>query len=66
MFGVGTTELVLILVIILILFGREKLPEIGTGLGKALRNFKKATSEDIDITPAKENIGEEKGKEKKA
>lgn len=61
MFGIGTTELILILVIILVLFGAGKLPEIGTGLGKAIKNFKKATSEDIDITPGKEKLGE-KGK----
>lgn len=52
MFGLGTTELVLIFVIILILFGPGKLPELGSGLGKAIRNFKKVTSDTaIDVTP---------------
>lgn len=45
MFGLGTTELILILVIILIIFGVGKLPEIGTGMGKAIKNFKKASNE---------------------
>lgn len=45
MFGIGMPELVIILVIILIIFGAGKLPEIGAGMGKAIRNFKSATSE---------------------
>lgn len=54
MFGLGTTELIVILVIILILFGVGKLPDIGSGMGKALKNFKKATGdEEIDVTPKK-------------
>jgi len=62
MFGIGSTELILILVIVLILFGVGKLPEIGAGLGKAIRNFKKATSDEADITPEKEKLGD-KGKQ---
>ncbi len=55
MFGLGTTELIVILAIVLIVFGVGKLPEIGGGMGKALKNFKKATSdEEIDITPKKQ------------
>jgi sec-independent protein translocase protein TatA len=45
MFGIGMPELIIILVIILIIFGAGKLPEIGAGMGKAIKNFKKATSE---------------------
>lgn len=41
MFGLGTTELVLILVIILVLFGAGRLPQIGEGLGKAVRELSK-------------------------
>lgn len=41
MFGLGFQELLIILVIILIVFGVGKLPQIGEGLGKAIRGFKK-------------------------
>ena len=43
--GIGMTELIVILVIVLIIFGAKKLPQIGEGLGKGIRNFKKATKE---------------------
>ena len=45
--GLGMPELIIILVIILIIFGAGKLPEIGAGLGKGIKNFKKATKEPI-------------------
>ena len=47
------SELLVILVVVLLLFGHKKLPEIGSGLGRAIKNFKKATTEpdEIDITP---------------
>ncbi len=45
MFGIGMPELIIILIIILIIFGAGKLPEIGSGIGKGIRNFKKATHE---------------------
>ena len=40
MFGLGTTELIIILVLVLIIFGAGKLPQVGGALGKGLRNFK--------------------------
>ena len=51
--GLGAGELVLILLIVLIIFGAGKLPQIGDALGKGIRNFKKASDgkEDIDVTP---------------
>jgi sec-independent protein translocase protein TatA len=45
MFGLGVTELIIILVIVVVLFGASKLPEIGMGIGEGIKNFKKATSE---------------------
>ena len=41
MFGIGTQEMMLILVIILVLFGGSKLPELAKGLGKSMKEFKK-------------------------
>lgn len=46
MFGLGLQELLIILVIALVIFGPSKLPQIGSGLGKAIRDFKKGISGD--------------------
>ncbi|MBI3753064.1 MAG: twin-arginine translocase TatA/TatE family subunit [Deltaproteobacteria bacterium] len=57
MFGIGTQELILILIIVLVIFGAGKLPSIGSSLGQAIKNFKKASSEsEIDVTPQKEKL----------
>jgi TatA/E family protein of Tat protein translocase len=42
-FGLGLQELIIILVIALVIFGGKKLPEVGSGLGKAIREFKRGT-----------------------
>ena len=44
MYGIGMQELLVILLIVVLIFGAKKLPEIGGGLGKAIRNFKRASS----------------------
>ncbi len=55
--GIGMPELIIILFIILIIFGAGKLPEIGAGIGKGIKSFRKATREpdEIDVTPDKDN-----------
>ena len=52
--GIGMPELLLILVIVLIVFGAGKLPELGAGLGKGIRNFKKSVGETNDALDAEE------------
>ncbi len=62
--GIGMPELIVILVIVLIIFGANKLPQIGEGLGKGIRNFKKATKEEegsrIEHKEEEENPGAKK------
>jgi sec-independent protein translocase protein TatA len=58
--GIGMPELLVILVIILIIFGAGKLPEIGAGLGKGIKNFKKATSEPLESLEKTEKLEEKK------
>jgi len=67
MFGIGIPELIIILVIVLVIFGANKLPEIGSGMGRAIKNFKKATNEpdEIDIGSNKDE-GHQKDTEKKS
>ncbi|HYY25344.1 MAG TPA: twin-arginine translocase TatA/TatE family subunit [Candidatus Udaeobacter sp.] len=54
MFGLGIQELLVILVIALVIFGPSKLPQIGSGLGKAIRDFKKGVSGDEPDESGKE------------
>ena len=51
-------ELVLILVIVLIIFGAGKIPQLGEGIGKAIKGFKKSVNEDdaIDVTPPPSDV----------
>jgi len=54
MFGIGMPELLVILVIVLIIFGAGRLPEIGGSIGKAIKNFKKSIREDeVDSSETK-------------
>ncbi|MEA3362270.1 MAG: twin-arginine translocase TatA/TatE family subunit [Thermodesulfobacteriota bacterium] len=67
MFGLGTQELLIILVLVMIIFGAGKIPQVGGALGKGLRNFKKGVKEaDDDIEEGQvEEIADEDGDQKK-
>jgi sec-independent protein translocase protein TatA len=67
MFGLGVWELVLILLIVVLIFGANKLPAVGQGIGQAIKNFKKATNEpaEIDVTPKKDAVDDKEEEEKK-
>jgi len=62
MFGLGLPELIIILVIVIMIFGAGKLPEIGGAIGKGIKSFKKASQEPEDKKnpPSKENSDKEK------
>ncbi len=49
MFGIGMPELIIILVIVLVIFGAGKLPDIGKGLGRGIKNFKKSVNESDEL-----------------
>lgn len=68
MFGLGTQELMIILVLVLIIFGAGKLPQVGSALGKGLRNFKEGvnTSDDDDDEEDDAKQLEENNKDKGA
>ena len=57
MFSVGPMQILLVLLLVLVIFGARRLPEIGGGLGKAIRNFRKASTEpdEIDVTSEKKS-----------
>lgn len=53
--GLGATELIIILVILLLIFGPSRLGDLGSSLGKGIKGFRKSLKDDeIDVTPAKE------------
>ncbi|WP_038247632.1 twin-arginine translocase TatA/TatE family subunit [Ghiorsea bivora] len=71
MFGLGTTELILILVIVMVLFGAKKLPALGEGLAKGIKSFRTNISidekdKDDDKTIDVEVSSTEKQKDKKS
>jgi sec-independent protein translocase protein TatA len=61
MFGLGPTELIVIAVILLLLFGAKRLPDIGKGVGGAIREFRKVKGELSRTGPASEDEGNKKG-----
>ena len=66
MFGLGTPELILVIVVILVLFGSKKIPDFMQGIGKGIREFKKAASDvEKDITTPVNKEPEKKPEEPK-
>lgn len=60
MFGLGTTELLLVLLIVILLFGAGKLPQLGAGLAKGIRNFRKTMSDDAPADKAEGGASDKK------
>jgi sec-independent protein translocase protein TatA len=58
--GLGFGELIILLIIVLLVFGAGKLPQIGDALGKSIKNFKRASNanEEIDVSPKKPELSE--------
>ena len=61
MFGLGFPELLLILVIVVLIFGTSRIPELGKGLGEGIRNFKKAIKDDDGKRNNNNELEEKKG-----
>jgi sec-independent protein translocase protein TatA len=53
--SLGTPEIILILIVVMVIFGGSKLPQLGDGLGRAIKNFKRAVSSknEIEVSPKK-------------
>jgi len=61
MFGLGFPELILILVIVIVIFGTSRIPELGKGLGEGIRNFKKAVKDEEGAKRSNNELEEKKG-----
>lgn len=56
--GLGTGEIILIFIVVMVIFGSTKLPQLGDGLGRAIKNFKRAVSSqnEIDVSAKKPEL----------
>jgi sec-independent protein translocase protein TatA len=55
-FGLGLPELVVVLVILLLLFGAKRIPEMASGIGQGIRTFKKALNDEPEQAKKSENV----------
>ena len=62
--NIGATEIILILLVVLLFFGAKKLPELAQGLGKGIREFRKATKEIQDDLESETKKGTQQGEKK--
>jgi sec-independent protein translocase protein TatA len=62
----GSQDLILIGIIVVVLFGAAKLPQLGSGIGQAIRNFKKGISESEEIEAPKESSKKEETQKKES
>jgi sec-independent protein translocase protein TatA len=56
--GLGTGEIILIFLVVMVVFGASKLPQLGDGLGRAIKNFKRAvnSANEIEVAPKKSEV----------
>lgn len=61
--GFGTGEIIIVALVVILVFGATKLPQLGDGLGRAIRNFKRAihSSNELEVTPQKDELPENAG-----
>jgi sec-independent protein translocase protein TatA len=66
--GLGTGEIILIFLVVMIVFGATKLPQLGDGLGRAIKNFKRAIggANEIEVSAKKSEIGGGNGSAEKS
>ena len=64
--NIGMGELLVLLAILMLVFGAARLPQIGEGIGKAIRNLKRglSTDDDIEVTPADKRVSKKSSAEK--
>ena len=60
--GIGPWEIVVVLLVLAVIFGASRIPEIGSNLGKGIKNLKKSFSEVEDVEDKKKELKESEGK----